>query len=173
MSAWVTLALLGKARGIRGELFAQPLASNPERFDHLGTVHLTPDEAKVPPVPYQVESTWWHDGRLIVKIRGVDSMTDAEKLRGWQVCVPLAERAPLEEGEYYFDDLIGCAVWDRKSGEGIGTVTSWSELGGGAMLEIDRDWLLPFVKAICIDIDVAGRRIGVDLPPGLREVNQR
>ncbi len=173
MSEWVTLALLGKARGVRGELFAFPLASNPDRFDELGTVHLTPDESKVFPVKHEVESSWWHEGRLILKFQGIDSMTDAEKLRGWQMCVPIAERAPLADGEYYFDDLIGCEVWDQKSGTRLGVVSSWSELGAGAMLEVDSEWMLPFVKAICVEIDVAGRRIVADVPAGLREVNQR
>lgn len=173
MSEWVTLALLGKARGVRGEMFALPLTSNPERFEQLTAAYLTPDEVKTAPVRYEMESAWWHDARLIVKFRGIDSMTDAEKFRGWQMCVPLAERAPLEPGEYYFDDLVGCAVIDRKSGGQLGTVTSWSELGGAAMLEVDRDWLMPFVKPICVEIDVAGRRIVADLPEGLREVNQR
>ena len=170
---WVTLALLGKSRGNRGELLALPLGSRPERFDGLQAVFLTPDESRQTPARYGVESVWWHEQRLVLKFAGVDSISDAEALQGWQVCVPRAERAPLEPGEYYLDDLVGCAVADRGTGEPLGTVTAWSEAGGGSMLEVDGEWLLPFVKAICVSVELEGRRILVDLPLGLRELNRQ
>jgi 16S rRNA processing protein RimM len=169
---WVTLALLGKTRGNRGELLAQPLGSRAERFDGLQAVYLTPDESKQEPVRYGVENVWWHERRLVLKFVGIDSISAAEVLQGWQVCVPRAERAPIEPGEYYLDDLVGCAVVDHATSEPLGTVTAWSEAGGGSMLEVDDDWMLPFVKAICVGIEPEQRRIRVDLPAGLRELNR-
>ncbi len=65
---------------------------------------------------YHVEEVWDHDGTLVFKFGGVDSITDAEKLRGAEVQVPLADRIALEPGEYFHSDLIGCEVRERGSG---------------------------------------------------------
>ena len=56
---------------------------------------------------------WEHAGALVFKFQGVDSIHDAEKLRGAEVQVPPAERVELEPGEYFHSDLIGCEVRDR------------------------------------------------------------
>ena len=167
--AWVTVARLGKARGIRGEITALPLSDRPERFESLGQVYLCGTGA---PVPIEVESTWFHNRTLIFKFQGVDTMSDAELLSGMEVRVPLAERVPAEPGEYFQSDLIGCEVVDRSSGASLGRVEDWQDGGGGGLLVVTGGMMIPFARAICVEIDVARRRIAVDLPEGLRELTQ-
>ncbi len=122
-------------------------------------------------VAYQVEEVWEHSGALVFKFRGVDSISDAEKLRGAEVQVPQAERVELEPGEYFHSDLIGCEVRERASGRVIGSVTGFEEYGGPPLLEIDGGrMLVPFVKAICVDIEPNVKVIQVDLPEGLEEL---
>ncbi len=118
----------------------------------------------------EVEEVWDHAGTLVFKFRGIDSISDAEKLRGAEVRVPLSERVELEPGEYFHSDLIGCEVRERNSGRVVGRVTDFEEYGGPPLLEIDRGRLLiPFVKAICVDIRPEEKLILVDLPTGLEE----
>jgi ribosomal 30S subunit maturation factor RimM len=75
---------------------------------------------------------------------------------------------PLEAGEYFHSDLVGCEVRDHASDRLIGRVTGWEEYGGPALLEVDDGRLLiPFVKAICVDILPEQRLIRVNLPEGL------
>ncbi|MGI8988301.1 MAG: ribosome maturation factor RimM [Bryobacteraceae bacterium] len=168
MSEWVAIAVLGRVRGNRGELTAVALSDKPERFRNLGAVTLFRDggETRV-----EVESVWHHVDRLIFKFRGVDSISDAEPLEGSEVRVPMEERVALEPGEYFQSDLVGCQVRDRFSGEPLGQVTAWRDGGGTGLLEVDGNLLIPFARAICISIDVAGRAILVDLPEGLKELN--
>jgi 16S rRNA processing protein RimM len=163
---WVTVALLGKTRGNRGELTAFSLSSKPERFENLREVYLFGSGQK-----YEVESTWFHLRTLIFKFRGVDTISDAEKLVGAEVRVPFSERAPLEPGEFYESDLIGCEVIERPSGESLGRVSALQEGGGAGLLEVG-DLLIPFSKSICVEIDPAARRITVELPPGLKDLNR-
>ncbi|MGA3241729.1 MAG: ribosome maturation factor RimM [Bryobacteraceae bacterium] len=166
-AGWVAIALLGKTRGNRGELTAIPLSGRPERFQALTEVYLFgPGERR------EVETTWFHNGTLIFKFRGIDTISDAEPLTGSEVRVPLAERAPLEPGEFFQSELIGCDVFDHQSGERIGSVTDWEDAGGAGILVVDRHLMIPFARAICVEIDPAARRIAVELPPGLRELNQ-
>ena len=164
---WVTLAVLGRTRGNRGELTAVCLSSKPDRFQQLKEVYLFGDGR-----PYQVEAAWFHGATLILKFQGVDTISDAEKLTGSEVRVPFAERAPLEAGEFYQSDLVGCQVVDRCSGQPIGQVTAFEESGGSGLLVVGRDLLVPFVRSICVEIDPAARRILVDLPQGLESLNQ-
>ncbi len=164
---WVTVALLGKTRGNRGELTAVPFASKPERYEQLHEVYLFGDGRK-----FEVESAWFHGSVLVLKFRGVDSISDAESLVGCEVRVPRSQRMPLDADEYYQSDLIGCRVVERATGNLIGIVTGFEEAGGSGLLAVGPGLLLPFARAICVEIDVPGRRIAVDLPEGLRDLNQ-
>jgi 16S rRNA processing protein RimM len=160
---WVTVAVLVRPRGVRGEITAVSQSGHPERFAQLKSVRLFGSGSE-----YKVERVWDHQGTLIFKFAGVDSMSDAELLRGAEVRIPPAERVPLEAGEYFQSDLIGCEVRDRLSKRVIGRVTGWEEYGGPSLLQVDGGRLLiPFVKAICVDIRPADRVIETDLPEGL------
>ena len=165
-AGWVTVAVLGKTRGNRGEITAFALSSKPERFQSLREVYLFGPGERA-----EVENTWFHSGVLIFKFRGVDSISEAERLNGMEVRVPLSERAPLEENEFFQSDLMGCEVVDRRSGESLGRVTGWEEGGGSGLLAVG-DLLIPFVRAICVEIDPAARRITVELPEGLKDLNR-
>jgi 16S rRNA processing protein RimM len=171
---WTTIAALVKPRGNKGELTAVSLSSKPERFLNLTQVHLFGDGAEYTAgAEYSVERIWNHDGALIFKFAGIDSINDAEKLRGLEVRVPFEERAPLEDGEYYQSDLVGCEVRDLTTNRLIGTVTGWEEYGGPALLDVDNGRILiPFVKAICPEIDPANRVIRVQLPDGLEDLGK-
>ena len=163
---WTTVAVLNRPRGNKGELTATCLSSKPERFADLRSVHLFgTGEA------FEVENVWDHGGVIVFKFRGVDSISEAEKLRGAEVRVPKTERVPLEAGEYFHSDLVGCEVRDHASDRLIGRVTGWEEYGGPALLEVDDGRLLiPFVKAICVDIRPEQRLIRVNLPEGLESL---
>jgi len=167
--AWVTVARLGKTRGNRGEITALALSDRPERYQALGQVHLYGAGA---PLPHQVEHTWFHNETLIFKFQAVDTISDAELLVGMEVRIPLAERTRIEPGEFFQSDLVGCEVVDRKTGERVGRVEAWQDGGGSGLLVVEGGLLIPFARSICVEIDVQARRIAVDLPEGLRELNQ-
>ena len=168
-SGWIAVARLVRARGIRGELSAVPLTTHSGRFQDLRQVFLNGH-------PFEIESVWRHGERWIFKFRGIDSMTEAEKLAGSEVCIAPGERAKLDEGEYYFSDLIGCRVLDDVSGEELGKVESLEEFGGPPILVVPNVMnkepiLIPFAAAICPRIDIARREIRVRLPEGLKGIN--
>jgi 16S rRNA processing protein RimM len=166
-SEWVTIALLGKTRGNRGEITAVPLSDKPDRFLTLTEVYLFGTGER-----REVETTWFHNGALIFKFRGIDTISGAEPLTGCEVRVPLAERAPLEPGEFFQSELIGCDVFDHRSGDRLGRVTDWQDGGGAGILLVDGHLMIPFARAICVEIDPAARRIAVELPPGLKDLYQ-
>lgn len=165
-AGWITIALLGRTRGNRGEVTALVLSSKPERYQELKEVYLFGTGRR-----YQVESAWFHDRTLIFKFHGIDSIDEAEQLSGAEVRLPASERTPLEPGEYFQSDLIGCEVIERATGESLGRVTNWVDGGGSGLLQVGEGLLIPFARAICVEIDPAAKRISVELPEGLKELN--
>jgi 16S rRNA processing protein RimM len=163
---WVTIARLGKTRGNRGEITALPLSSKPERYQELKAVYLFGDGRRC-----EIESAWFHAGTLVLKFRGVDSISEAETLAGWEVRIPRDQRLQPDPDEYFCSDLVGCEVVDRRDGQPIGTVTAFEESAGAGLLVVGDDLLIPFARSICVEINPAERRIVVDLPEGLRDLN--
>jgi 16S rRNA processing protein RimM len=175
-AGWVAVAQIGKTRGNRGEVTAVALSSKPERYQSLQEVFLFASGGSVGSAgggeKYEIETTWFHLGTLVFKFRGVDSISDAEALYGREVRIPASQRMALDEGEYFQSDLIGCEVVDRQSGDSIGRVTAWDDGGGTGLLVVDGNLLIPFARSICVEIDPAGKRIAVELPVGLKDLNR-
>ncbi len=169
---WVTVARLGRAWGNRGGLTATALSSRPERFHELREVFLFRGDAPVEIARCEVESVRQHAGGWIFKFRGVDTISQAEALAHAEVRIPLEERAELPAGEHYLSELIGCEVRERASGTSLGMVTGWQETGGPGLLEVGDKLLIPFVRSICVEIDTRAKCILVDLPEGLKDLNQ-
>lgn len=174
MNEWVTVAVLGRPRGNRGELTAVSLSDHPERFERLTKVSLFGGSGRSGADPWsaQIEEAWFHQGTLIFKFSGIDSISEAELLTGAEVRIPYAKRLPLEPGEFYHSDLIGCDVRDRHSNCLIGTVTGFEDGGSSGLLQIGPSVLIPFSRDICVSIAPERREILVDLPEGLLEINQ-
>jgi 16S rRNA processing protein RimM len=118
----------------------------------------------------EVERTWMHGDHLILKFQGVDTISDAEKLAGAEVAIPFEQRAELPEEEVYQSDLVGCEVFDA-TGRSLGVVTDFQETGGTPLLQVGNDLLIPFAKEICTKIDLENKRIDVNLPDGLLDLN--
>lgn len=149
-----------RARGNKGELSAIPLTNQPDRG---GTVFVND-------VPMELENTWMHGDHLILKFKGVDTISDAEKLAGAEVSIPFEQRAALEDDEVYQSDLIGCEVFDT-NGRSLGIVEDFEETGGTPLLRVGANLLIPFATSICTAIDPEHKRIEVNLPEGLLDLN--
>ena len=121
----------------------------------------------------EVENLWTHGDQVIFKFKGVDSISEAERLRGADVLIPIEERPPMPEGEYYQSDLIGCEVYDE-AGHLLGMVEAWEETGGTPLVAVKtgdgKELLIPFAKAIFTTIDLEHRRIQVKPPEGLLDL---
>ena len=160
-SDWIAVAVLGPSPGQSRRV------DGGVSFEQAGTICAA--ERRAPGGRRQLLTRSKRSGstraRWSSSSAGVDSISDAEKLRGAEVQVPRSERVELEPGEYFHSDLIGCEVRDRASGRVIGRVTNFEEYGGPPLLEIDGGrMLIPFVKAICVDIRPDEKLIQVGSP---------
>lgn len=182
---WVTMAVLGKPRGIRGELFGLPYTNHWERFQSGRSFRVWyPPAMQRPSRAVLLEEAWSHNGKLILKFAGVDSVDDAEMLRHGELCIHESDREALPEGEFYYDDLKGLVVVDAESGAEFGVVTGFTEGVGPGVVDVESTgsqcvsgsgrevWQIPFASDICVEVDLEQRHLRVKLPDGLRELNQ-
>jgi 16S rRNA processing protein RimM len=172
MAEGIVIARIARPWGNRGEVTADILTDFPERFADVSAVTLRRGaEGR----PESLEGHWFHKGRVVLKFAGVDSISDAEPLAGFDVVVPEEELHDLPEGEdvYYDFDLVGCTV-ATAAGDPVGEVDGVVRTGGGSLLSVRRrgggEALIPFVDEICVDVDTEARRITVELPEGLLDL---
>ncbi|MGA2984610.1 MAG: ribosome maturation factor RimM [Terriglobia bacterium] len=172
---FLAIARILRPQGRKGEVAAEILTDFPARFHLLQSVFLeVPGQT---PQPVNVESSWPHKGRIILKFSGIDSIETASSLRGLQVFIPWEQRAPLPPHHYYLCELHGCRViWERR-GQEIGTVTEVESTGGVDVLHVERpdgkgEVLIPLAQEICTRIDLASRTIVIDPPENLLDLNE-
>ena len=105
------------------------------------------------------------DQRPVIRLAGHDTRAAAEALNGELLLVDAGLAPPLEEGEYWAHELAGCAVSDGE--REVGVVRRMLELPSVEVLEVKRpggeDLLVPMVSDAVRSIDVAARRVDVDL----------
>jgi 16S rRNA processing protein RimM len=170
---FITLARVVKTQGRRGEVGAEMHSDVPGRFAtgmKLFALPKSQDSRR----ELEVEDLWPHKGLLVLKFRGVDSMSDAELLVGSELQVPGSERADLEPGWNYVSDLIGCMVLDQ--GREIGRVEDVQFGAGEAPLLVvanraGKTFEVPFAETYLEGVDIAQRQVRMNLPEGMLEIN--
>lgn len=109
-------------------------------------------------------------GRWLLGLDGVSGRDAAEALRGAELLVEADDLPALEPDSYYVHELIGCRV-ENADGSELGEVVAVVP-GPQDLLEIERGGrrsLLPMARGLLKEVDLTGRRIVVDMPPGLDE----
>jgi len=122
----------------------------------------------------RIEFSRRQHGRLILKLRGIDSIAEVESLVGAELGVPQELLPPPEEGLFYTFQLKGCTVVTA-GGDSLGTVTDVLDSGGTHILKVDGDGgevLIPFAQSFLRKVDLEQRRIEVELPEGLADLNK-
>jgi 16S rRNA processing protein RimM len=171
--SFITIARIARTRGNRGEVLADLYTDFPDRFNQLREVWLVPKEG-AQRKHMDLEEAWMHKGRIVLKFAGVDSINDAEPFAGYWVEIPADQAIPLPEGRYFDHDLIGCAVQDL-SGKQIGIVSEVLHFTGNNQLVVKalgRELLIPAVESICVQISIGDKRITIDPPEGLLDLDK-
>jgi 16S rRNA processing protein RimM len=169
---FITLARVVKTQGRHGEVAVEVHSDVPDRFAE-GMKLLALEKSGEARRDLEVEGFWPHKGLLVLKFRGVDSMSDAEELIGCELQVESADRASLEQGWNYISDLVGCVVLDH--GLEIGRIEDVQFGAGEAPLLIvgagGKKFDVPFAEAYLDAVDMSQRQMRMNLPEGMLEIN--
>src|SRR5258708_18619413 len=171
---FITLARVVKTQGRRGEVAAEVHSEVPERFAEGMRVFALPPGTEETRRELEVEELGPHKELLVLKFRGVDSISEAESLVRCELQVPRSERVELESGWNYVSDQVGCSVLDR--GVAVGRIEDVQFGAGEAPLLIVADssgkkFDVPFADAYLEAVDVARKQVRMNLPEGMLEIN--
>jgi len=152
----IIVGKLGKVRGLDGALKIIPLTDFESRFDDL-------KEIFVGGVLMQVEKVFRVGGEIFIKFVGVESREVAKTLTNKFLTVDKKNAAPLDEGEFYTFDIIGCEVFDAD--KKIGIVENVLKTGSNDVFQVvgESEILIPALKSVVAKIDIANKKIFVNL----------
>lgn len=164
---YIVVGRFGRPRGVTGEIYINPLTNNPERFRNNEPLWIETAGGWKALEGSSVEDI---SGRLVAKLKGVDSPEQARLLTNQYLYVRSQALGILPEGHYYHFDLIGCRVVDT-AGLELGEVTDIEEFPGQDLLAIQsaegKRYSLPLVKRFLKEIDIEKKLIVIDPPEGI------
>jgi 16S rRNA processing protein RimM len=165
---WVTIGRVVRPQGRKGEVLTEVLSDRPDRFPSLRNVHAV--HAGGADRLLDVVSCWPHKDRMVLKFLGVDSIDQAESLRGAELRIAEAELPPLPEDSYYHHQLKDLEVEDGE-GRSWGRVVDVLDTGGGAPVLVvqggERELLVPLAHDFIRRVDLEARRLVILVPEPL------
>ncbi|MBU5455763.1 ribosome maturation factor RimM [Caproiciproducens sp. MSJ-32] len=139
--------------GLKGELKVLPLTDNPRRYDDLEFVLLDGKEVKLEGCKYQKD-------RVILKLEGINTIEEAERLKNKYLEIPREYAVELEEDTYFIADLIGCTVYDTE-GRNLGKIYDVIQTKNNDVYWIrePKELLIPVLLDIVLDINIEEEKI--------------
>lgn len=163
---------IGRAHGIRGQATIEVRTDDPELRFAVGARLLTEPAERGPLV---VTDSRYHNGILLLSFEGVADRNAVEALRNTILVVEAdPDETPEDPDEFYDHQLVGLAV-ELADGTVLGEIADLLHLPGQDVLAVKRpdapEVLIPFIKQFVPTVDVAGKRVVVDPPAGLLDLD--
>ena len=170
------MALVGRIarpHGLRGQVVINPETDFiEERFAEGATLWA---RSAAGDEQLTIASVRVQNGRPVVAFEGFTRIEDVERLAGIELRVPEETLQPLQPGTYYEHQLVGCIV-ETVTGDVVGKVAAVEGGAGATRLVMNGargEILIPLAVDICVEIDVVNKRIRIDPPEGLLELNEK
>lgn len=163
---WALVGEIIGVFGIHGEIKVRPLSDYSERFAVGATLYLGDQHE-----PRQITSARLRPGSHILALSGVQSATEAERLRGQTLAVPVSALAPLAPDQFYQHDMLGLCV-EHVNGAPLGVIVDILNTGASDIYVVrdersGAERMLPAVKAFIKQVDMEARVMRVEPIPGL------
>jgi len=159
---FITIGQILAPWGAKGKLRVTVLTDFPERFAPAAKVYVNQS-------PMTVASAEWHKGKIIIKLDQIDTLAEAQKLKGKPIEIHHSQLYTLPEGQYYHFQLIGLEVWTTqdellgKVAEILPGTSNDNYIVNGARGEI----LIPAIEDVVKSIDLDHKRITIEPIEGL------
>ncbi|WP_400076347.1 ribosome maturation factor RimM [Winogradskyella sp. R77965] len=164
------LGKIVKKYSFKGELLAKLDTDEPDLYDNLDAIFI---DLRGNLVPFFIESSQLHKSDLLrLKFEDVDTEADADALMKTELYLPLDLLPKLEGNKFYFHEVIGYTITDKKFGE-VGILKGINDSTAQALFEIDRNGieiLIPMNDEFIVKVDRENKAIEVNTPEGLIEL---
>ncbi|MBR6401017.1 MAG: 16S rRNA processing protein RimM [Firmicutes bacterium] len=160
--------LIGKivnTQGVHGEMRVIPTTDDITRFELLSSVFIDDKE-------YEIERVRYHKQFVLLKLKGIDDMTAAERYKTKEVRIPEDWALPCGEDEYYIKDLYGMKVVDEENNE-LGVIKDIMFTGANDVYIVKpktgKEILIPAIKECILDVDTQNKTMRIHLMEGLAQ----
>lgn len=155
--------------GLKGEIKVIPWTNTPEVFEDIEYIYVKGrEEAK-----FDISNIKYQKNNIILRLKGINDISEAEKLKNSIITADREQLGELEEGEYYITDLIDCTV-EAEDGSIYGLVKDVINTGSSDIYVVKRDemkdLLIPVIDDVVLNIDIEAKRITVRLMEGLEDL---
>ena len=157
----VLMGVIGAAQGLRGEVRVKSFTEDPGAIEEYGTLYGADGRA------FEILDAREHKDMVIIRFRGVNDRTEAEKLNGTELFVERdsLDDDELDDEEYFYADLEGLEALDAE-GNSYGVISAIFDFGAGDILELSQEGkraqLIPFSETSVLEIDFEGGTILID-----------
>lgn len=167
MTPYIKIGQIINTHGCRGELKVFPLTDDINRFHELKHVYVRNGSAYH---EYGVAGARVYKGLILIYLDGINTMNDAERLKGRYLELPVSELKKLPEGQYYIFQLIGFNVLDE--GKHIGKIIDILKTGSNDVYVVKKagskkEVLIPALKSVVKKICMKSGTVEIKMPPGL------
>jgi 16S rRNA processing protein RimM len=163
------LGYVSKTHGTNGQIMVQLDVDDPQHYKKLESIFLEIEGALI---PFFIESQKLQGDKVIIKLEDIDSLPQAEELKGTSCYLPLHMLPVLNDDQFYYHEIIGFSVVDENRTE-IGTVKEVYNLPQQDLLAVDhqgKEVLIPIVDDIVTKVNKKEKTIEVNLPEGLLDI---
>lgn len=167
MTKYLEIGQIVNTFGVKGMVKVKPFTDDINRFDKLKKVYIKSNNIKQ---KYEIEQVKYHKDMVLIKLKGIENLEQADLLRNSYLMINREEEKPLEEGNYYIVDMIGLEVYTEK-GKNLGKLEDIFNTGSNDIYVVKNDLgkqiLLPAISDVIKQIDLENKKIIVHLIPGL------
>jgi 16S rRNA processing protein RimM len=158
---------IDNTHALKGELKVRNYSDNPKRFEELKSILILINDSYK---EYEIENVRYQKDIVLLKLKAVDTIEEAEKLKGHSIFINRKDAKSLNPGEHYIADLLGSEVYEGDTY--LGVLDNIFTAGGADVYVVKQkgkdDLLLPALNSVILEINVEEKKIKVAIPNGLR-----
>ena len=166
MEKYIKIGQIINTHGNKGGLKIYPLTDEPSRFFALKKVFIRSTEKMD---EYIVDTVQLHQKFVLLTLKEISDMNEAERLKNMYLEIPREEARPLPAGSFYIFQLVGLAVYEKE--RYLGKLTDVLKTGSNDVFVVktseEKEIYLPALKSVITRVDLNSDRIEVKVPPGL------
>lgn len=167
MIEYLEIGQIVNTNGLKGLIKVVPFTDDITRFNDLKTILIEKNNNLI---EYEIEDIRYHKNLVMLKLKGIDNIEQAERLKGLYIKINRKNAVELPKDSYFIVDLLGLEVYTTQD-KLLGKIDDIFPTGSNDVYvvkdELGKQILIPALKTVVKSIDIDNKKIIVELPKGL------